>query len=134
MKVVDASSLAKYILREEGWRGVREHLAEEPLSLDLALAEISNAIWKHHILFKRASREEAEVMFEALRRLGEDVLTLEPFGRYLRRAVEIAVEEAISVYDALYLAQAEKIGVLVTSDSAQAEAARRLGIEVRYVP
>ncbi len=133
MRVVDASSLAKYILREEGWREVRRHLTEEPLSLDLALAEVSNAIWKHHVLFRRASREEAEVMFGALRRLGEDVLTLEPLGRYLGRAAEVAVEEAIPVYDALYLAQAERIGVLVTSDSVQAEAARRLGIEVAYV-
>lgn len=59
MIVIDASSLTKYILREENWRRVREYLLDDPYSLTLALAEVSNAIWKHHVLYRRISKKRS---------------------------------------------------------------------------
>lgn len=133
MIVIDASSLAKYILREENWERVRESLLDEPYSLTLALAEVSNAVWKHHVLYKIISKEEAEIMIEALKKLKEDVVIFEPFEDYLKDAMEIAVSEKIPVYDALYLAQAKKYGSLLTSDEKQWEIAKKLEIKAEYV-
>ncbi|MDN5319817.1 MAG: hypothetical protein PWP49_237 [Thermococcaceae archaeon] len=133
MIVIDASSLAKYILREENWERVRESLLNEPYSLTLALAEVSNAIWKHHVLYKVISNREAEIMIEALKKLKEDVVIFEPFEEYLKDAMEIAVSEKIPVYDALYLAQAKKYGSLLTSDEKQWEIAKKLEIKAEYV-
>lgn len=66
MIVIDASSLAKYILREENWELVRKHLAGEPCCLDLALAEVSNTIWKHQV-YGSISGGEASLMIDALK-------------------------------------------------------------------
>ncbi|MFA4662827.1 type II toxin-antitoxin system VapC family toxin [Pyrococcus kukulkanii] len=134
MIVIDASSLAKYILREGNWEKVREYLLDEPYSLTLALAEVSNAIWKHHTLYKRISRKEVEIMFTALKKLREDVVIFEPFETYLGMAMDISTSERIPIYDALYLAQAKRYGVLLlTSDERQWEVALKLGVKARYI-
>ncbi len=58
--VIDASSLAKYILREKNWRDVRDHLVDEVFSLNLALAEVSNAVWKHNVLYGKNLRRTSQ--------------------------------------------------------------------------
>ncbi|AAL81476.1 PIN domain-containing protein [Pyrococcus furiosus DSM 3638] len=133
MIVIDASSIAKYILREENWEKVRKYLLDKPYSLTLALAEVSNAIWKHYVLYKAISIEEAKLMYEALKRLEEDVITFEPLENYLWDAMNIAISWGIPIYDALYLAQAKKYGKLLTSDKEQWKIAKKLGIKVEYV-
>ncbi len=132
MIAIDASSLAKYVLREENWRDVRNHLLNEPYSLNLALAEVSNAIWKHSVLYGRISREQANKMFKALEKLRE-VVVFEPFEKYLEDAVKIAMDKNITVYDALYIAQAKKIGKLLTSDDKQRKIAEEIGIDVIFI-
>jgi len=131
--VIDASSLAKYILREENWRAIREILEDEPCSLDIALIEVSNAVWKHFALYGRVSEEAASIMFDALTKLRRDVVNFESFEEYLQEAVEITLKEKIPVYDALYLAQAKKHHSLITSDRRQSETATKLKVKVRYV-
>ncbi|MCD6514856.1 MAG: type II toxin-antitoxin system VapC family toxin [Candidatus Odinarchaeota archaeon] len=133
MIVVDASSIAKYILREENWEKIREYLSDEPYSLTLAIAEVSNAIWKHAVLYKAISNKEALIMFNALMKLVENVLIFEPFERYLQVGIEIALNESISIYDALYIAQAKKIGKFLTSDEKQYRIAKKIGIDAKYV-
>ena len=133
MIVIDASSLAKYILREENWEKVREYLLGEAYSLTLALAEISNAIWKHHVLYKVISSKEVGIMLDALRKLKENVVIFEPFENYLETGMKISINEKIPVYDALYLAQAKKYGSLLTSDEKQWEIAKKIGIKAEYV-
>jgi len=130
--VVDASSLAKYILREDNWEKVRVNLLNEPHSLTLALAEISNAIWKHRMLYKRVSHEEVKTMFDALKKL-KDVVIFEPLEKYLDDAVEISMKKGVTVYDALYLAQAKAFGCLLTSDEKQWEIANRMGIQSEFI-
>ncbi len=129
MIVVDSSALAKYILREENFKAVREYLDDEPYSLDLALAEASNAVWKHFVLYKKISRNNAALLIKALTTL-RDVVIFEPLENYLQPAIEIAMSEETTVYDALYIAQAKKLGGLLTSDEIQGEIARKLGIKV----
>ena len=117
MIVIDASSIAKYILREENWE-------DEPYSLTLALAEVSNAIWKHHVLYKEISYEDAKTMFNALEKL-KDVVIFESFENYLKEAMKISIKEKITIYDALYLAQAKKFSSLLTSDEKQWKVAKK---------
>ncbi len=129
---IDASSLAKYILREENWRDVRDHLMNEVFSLNLALAEVSNAIWKHNVLYGEVSKKQADKMFKALEKL-RDVVIFEPFEKYLGNAVKIAMDKKITVYDALYITQAKVIGKLITSEDKQKRVAKELGIDVIFI-
>ncbi len=132
MIVIDASSLAKYILRENNWDKVRKYLRGESFSLTLAMAEVSNAIWKHHVLYGAISFKDAKTMFDALKKLG-DVVVFEPFERYLDVAIRISLEEKVTVYDALYLAQAKSFGSLLTSDEKQYKVAEKIGVKVEFV-
>ena len=61
------------------------------------------------------------------------MIVLENELKYLDRAFEIALEHGLTVYDALYVAQAEKLGELLTSDEEQGEVASALGIAVYLV-
>ncbi len=132
MIAIDASSLAKYILKEENWRDFRDHLMNEVFSLNLALAEVSNAIWKHNVLYGEVSKKQADKMFKALEKL-RDVVIFEPFEKYLGNAVKIAMDKKITVYDALYITQAKVIGKLITSEDKQKRVAKELGIDVIFI-
>ena len=133
MIVIDASAITKYVLKEEHWEQVRDYLTAEPCSLDLALAEVSNAIWKHQVIYRKISSSEATLLFEPLQKLGADVLILKSFVGYLRDATEIAVKEKLTIYDALYIVQAQKYGHFVTSDDLQRKIAVKLGLEVVFI-
>jgi len=130
--VIDASSLAKYILREDNWEKLRKYLEYEVYSLNIALVEISNAIWKHNVLYNRISRKEAMVAFETVKIL-KDIVIFESFENYLDNAMEISNDNKIPVYDALYISQAQKHGRIITSDKLQREVADKMGIEVEYI-
>lgn len=133
MIVIDASSLAKYILREENWKDVRKYLENEDVfSLNLALAEISNAVWKHYALHKKISRKEAKTIFEAIKIL-KDVVFFEPMEKYLGKAMKISIERKIPIYDSLYISQAINYGKIITSDKLQAKIANKMDIKVEYV-
>jgi len=44
-KVIDSSALAVLLLKEEGWRKVKEILREKPYTIELAVKEVANSIW-----------------------------------------------------------------------------------------
>ena len=134
MRVIDASAIAKYLLREEHWEQVREQLAADPCSLDLAVAEVTNAIWKHHVVYGRISRDAATRMLDALKRLTVDVVLFEPASEYVEATLEFACNARIPVYDAFYFAQARHhVAPLVTSDDRQRLLAMKLRISVEFV-
>ncbi|RLG87184.1 MAG: PIN domain nuclease [Thermoprotei archaeon] len=136
MIVVDASALAKYILKEDNWRNIREVLEEESVSLDHVVKEVANAIWKRSVVLNQEPPDVARTRLQLLKRLvNEGIVGIENELEYLDKAFEIAVENGITVYDALYIAQAiAHRAELLTSDKKQAEVAKRLGLKVRYVP
>ncbi len=49
MTAIDASALAKYVLRERGWREVYEFIRDnKPIySVDLIIKEVTNTLWKY---------------------------------------------------------------------------------------
>jgi predicted nucleic acid-binding protein len=71
-------------------------------------------------------------MFKALNETVE-VVIYEPIENYVSRAQKIAIEEKITIYDALYIAQAEKYGGILTSDGKQRDSAEKRGIKVEFV-
>jgi predicted nucleic acid-binding protein len=131
--VIDASSLAKYVLREEGWVNIENRLlSDDVFTLDLALKEVLNAVWKHTIIHHTFTKEVALEKYMILVRLVEEgVVVVESEKAYLEDAFSTALQTGITIYDSLYIAQAMKRKArLLTSDDRQVRAAQRLGLEV----
>ncbi|RLE58858.1 MAG: VapC toxin family PIN domain ribonuclease [Thermoprotei archaeon] len=131
MIVVDASALAAFILREEGWENLAVHLVYS-LSLDHVVKEVANVIWRTAYLRRLISMDEARMAYNLLRKMvGKNVL-LEPELDYLDKALEIALSWGITVYDALYLALAlEKNLPILSLDDKQRRVAKNLGLMVK---
>ncbi len=136
MNVIDASSLAKYILKEDNWIEVRNKLVEETISIEHVLKEVANSIWKKALVLKLESREIAQKRYQVLKKLiNEKIIRIENELKYLDLAFKIVLENNITIYDALYIAQALKCNaLLVTSDKRQALIAKKLGVKVHYIP
>ena len=89
MRVINSSALIKYFSREEGWERVREVMLKGVVTLDLAIKELSNALWK--------KIRRAEMSIDIARSILEDLITnkaipIECEDKYLDKAFEIAIE------------------------------------------
>jgi len=134
--VIDASALTKYILHEESWEEVGSFIKDKrPLySIDHLIKEVSNAIWKHHFLRRLVTLEDALKLYHGLNKLiNTGVIMIEHEGKYLESAMKIALRHGITVYDSLYIAQAQKLGEILTSDESQAKIASKLGVKVYLI-
>lgn len=121
--IIDSSALTKYAAKEGGWDRIGEYLAKSD-SLELALTETGNALWKK-IQRKEVSLESAKTI---LRTLADSIWFLDE-RKYLERALEIANQYHVTVYDSLFLACAEaENSDLVSCDGSQIKVAGRLGI------
>ena len=123
MIVIDASALAKFVLKENGWEQVAEHLKAGTMSVDHIVKEVANVIWRR---FKEeaASLEESEIMLNALKEIVESAVKVEGELAYLDGAAEIAFNQGITIYDSLYISMAkEKRLELLTADDTQARVA-----------
>jgi len=128
--VVDASALAAFILREEGWRRLAKYLADA-IAPDHVVKEVANAVWRAARLRGLLSEEEAWRAYALLHRMIGKNLVLEPKLKYLDKALEIMARR-VTIYDAIYLALAlEKELPLLTLDEEQRRAAEALGIRVK---
>jgi len=129
--VIDSSSLAKYLLREAGWEVISQYIRRGSVySLDHALKEVSNAIWRHYCLKKAIEASKAKELYQALRKLIKaGAIILESEEQYIDEAVEISIEHHLTVYDSLYIAQAfHRRNALLTSDEKQAKIAEKMNI------
>ena len=127
--VIDSSIIAKFILRESGWKRVRDIVSRRPYTLELAVKEVANAIWRRATLIKDIGSEKALILLSDLLELKKKMLIVEPQDQYLTQALEIAIKEGITVYDALFIAQAiVKQATLVSSDRGQCQVAEKLGV------
>jgi predicted nucleic acid-binding protein len=114
--VVDASSIAKVVLQEEGWESVP--LTIDIATLDISFVEVANAVWKA-VLQGRVSADGARRKIEALKMIADAIMVFKAVD-YLERALEMALKERITAYDAVYIALAEdKSAVLYTCDREQ---------------
>jgi predicted nucleic acid-binding protein len=131
VRAIDSSAIVKYLSREPGWERVREVMEEGILTLNLAVIEIANALWKK-VVKNGMGLEEVQKIMKAI--VEAKFIPLEPFEGYLIDALRIAVEHKVTVYDALFIAFALKRGLeLVTADEKQAEVAKALGVKIVLV-
>ena len=127
MIVIDSSALAKYLLKEEGWREVRKHLEEGCVTLGLAIEEVVNALWKRIVMGHLDEGYAKEVMRSFLE---SGIVKVEGQGQLLEEALSVAVRRKMTVYDSMFIALAKKRGLpLLTSDKEQAKAAEEEGVK-----
>lgn len=112
--VIDASVAVKWYLDEPLSSEARRILAGDELLVapEIILAEVGNAVWL------RANKADIPVAqaTEIVRELSGAFVALVPTERLIVRAVEIAAELRHPVYDALYLAVAERWDAILISD------------------
>lgn len=128
MTVIDASALVAYATREDQWEATEEVLRESPRSVELLPVEAANAVLLARRR-KRLSPREADEALRTVRRLSGVAIVLSPHAPLLESAWEIANGQAITVYDAVYIALARALRTSLSSrDSAQLRAAHALGV------
>ncbi len=131
MRVIDSSALVKFFSREEGWDRVEEVILEGVMSFDLSIKEVVNALWKK-VLNEEIEAKDAEEILKDLTK-PEVIKTLNQ-NDYMLGAFKIAVENKITIYDALFIELAKSTNNdLVTSDSKQAEIARKEGVKIQIL-
>ena len=117
--VVDSSVVAKWVLPEPDSAHADRLIDEIALKgerlivLDLAFVEVANAIWKlHHRGL--ATVDQTRQLLDKLLRIPVHV---EPAKRLLKPALEIAAKHHRAVYDALFVALCQDLGLQgVTAD------------------
>ena len=132
MRVIDSSSVAKFLNKEENWEKVEKVLQGGCVSLELVVKETGNSLWKrvHRGLLDSGKAQTVFREFTASR-----PFELVDQESLYDSAFKIAVSSDIPFYDALFLALSKVRQIpLVTSDSTQAEAARKLRLSVEFVP
>jgi predicted nucleic acid-binding protein len=125
--LIDASSIAILLGK------IKEKTVEfliNVATLDLALYELGNFIWKECILKKNISKEEALNMVKDL----TDILGLMDLEKIemenVRNVMMIALDLKLTFYDASYLYVAKsKDKILVTNDNELLDKAKRIGVE-----
>ncbi|MEM3922195.1 MAG: type II toxin-antitoxin system VapC family toxin [Nitrososphaerota archaeon] len=126
--VLDASVIAKLIMREENYEEAGRKILEDGETLDLAMIEVANTVLKY---FMRGEIKLAE----AEERYGElvdlfNVLDVKRATDFLGQAFEASLKLQITIYDSLYIVSSNR---LITADSKQAKAAMSLGKSVTMV-
>jgi len=126
--VVDASALIAFFFREEGWENLAKYMART-VSVDLAIKEFYNALWKAVYLQRRISASEAKEIISLLKTYIEKNMELRDETDYMDKAFEIALSRGITVYDALYVALAVEENIpLLTLDKKQRAVAQACGV------
>ena len=121
--VIDASALAKFILKEEGWERIADFLRAGTISVDHIVKEVANVIWRR-LMRKEISLEDARRMFEAMREVIGKAVVIEDEMDYIDDAFEISIRRGVTVYDSLYIALSGNMKLkLLTADEVQAQAA-----------
>jgi predicted nucleic acid-binding protein len=115
--VLDSCVIAAIFFREEASsRAVESVQNRDLITVDLAMAEVSNVAWKRVTLFQ----EKEEIIVPALENSIEFINTVCKVintRELITRSFEIALKEKISFYDSLFLAAAQKEKVpLITLD------------------
>ena len=119
--VVDASVVVKWVLPEANRQAAIALLARveasevTPYVPELLFAEATNAVWKQVALAKRMNAGDAA---DAINAILESPLRVEPMSNLMIPAFEIALGTGCTVYDAVYVALAERLdATLVTADA-----------------
>jgi predicted nucleic acid-binding protein len=128
----DSSVLIRYFSKEEGWEKAEKIIEQGVVTLEFAVKEVANALWKKVLRGEMAKEDAVKLILDL--KSGE-IIRLEDQGEYIEEAFNIAVRRGITIYDALFVSLAKSKRLeLITSDEKQGEAAEDEGVKVRYLP
>ena len=116
MLVLDSSIFASVVVKDEFYEKCKGLVMRPSATLDLSFAESANVLWKHIYLLGRIAKGEAAKRAELLTALirSSDVYSS---GDFTVKALEIALECGVTIYDALFLALAMELRTkLATTD------------------
>jgi len=115
--VLDSSILAAMFFKEASSSRALKCAEEcDPVTLDLAIAEVGNVAWKQ-VVFSGESKDRALDAFQDCQDFIATACTLIKASDLTTEAFEIAVDDKTSYYDSLFLAAAQKEGMpLLTLD------------------
>jgi len=85
---------------------VRDILCERLGTLDLAMKEAANAIWRRAVFLKDINAEKALQILDGLLSMRKTVVEIDSQELYLKQALRIAIDHGITIYNALFIAQA----------------------------
>jgi predicted nucleic acid-binding protein len=106
--VLDSSILAAMFFKEAASSRALKCAAEcDPVTLDLAVAEVGNVAWKQ-VVFSGESKDRALDAFRDCQDFITTACTLIKASDLTAEAFEIAVENKTSYYDSLFLAAAQE--------------------------
>lgn len=116
--VLDACVYASVLVGDEFYersvKVIREN-AGRLATLDLAILEAANVLWRHSCLLKRIPPDRYEALARYVRPLVYGSSRVYAAVDYLESALNIASRYSITVYDALYVALAQKLGCKLAS-------------------
>ncbi len=107
--VFDASSIVNLIKRG------RTKIFAEGITLDLALYESINAIWKECVLLKRIDIDTAQKFVEIINKVFK-VIKLVSITGLEEEVFTLALKESITVYDASYMYVAMRDNLILVTD------------------
>lgn len=132
MIVVDSSVLIRYFSKEEGWEEAEELIELGAVTLELAVKEVANGLWKKVLRGEMAKEDAVSLILDLA---SGDFVRLEDQSKYLEDAFDIAVRWKVTVYDALFVALARSTGLeLATCDERQGGVAKGEGVRARLLP
>jgi predicted nucleic acid-binding protein len=119
---LDSNILVKLVLNEQGSKEAQAHIVNALQkgytlhTVDIALAESLNVIWKHVNLLKDLLPQEVPQTIEDLTKI-YDKLNIVKTREITIETAQIAQTQNLTVYDALFIAAAQKLnGTLYTAD------------------
>jgi predicted nucleic acid-binding protein len=130
--VIDASVLASFLRKEPDWEKLVNYI-KNVISVDLIVKEVRNVLWKDYYVRRSIDKDTVLELYRLMKSLLGVNILLENEEKYLDDAFEIAILMKVSIYDALYIAQAKKNKLpLITLDMKQKDAAEKIGVKVIY--
>ncbi|MHA1265560.1 MAG: type II toxin-antitoxin system VapC family toxin [Candidatus Helarchaeota archaeon] len=124
MPVIDSGIFASIVVKDEFYKHSKRYLRSRKSTLDFSFAEAGTVIWKH-VQMGRISRTGSE---KRVKLLGALINTSHVYKAesYLGEALNLAIENNISVYDALFIALARALNEkLITTDKKLYEKLKR---------
>ncbi len=130
---VDASIYASIIVKDESHikaaQFLEKHQPTQLATIDLAYIEALNTLWKHTTIYKRIPAEKyPQLTNHLIKLINQTTATTTNATQLLKEAAKLATKYEITIYDALYVAAAEKHKTkLATLDKKLAKKLRQKG-------
>ncbi len=126
--MADSSAIIAFILKEPGWERLARYM-KFVTTIDLALKELYNAVWKASKLLNRI--DDPFKVIELAEEYFSCCVEVEDQRPLLKDSLSLALRSGLTVYDSLFVVLALRKGEpLLSLDSKQRRVAEALGLEV----